>query len=60
MSPDAWILRRLRQNSSTAASDLASAAGLSERELNTRIAELRALGYDIASTPHQGFRLIAS
>ncbi len=60
MTPDAQILRRLRQRDSVTASDFARAINLSERELLARIAELRSLGYEIASTPHQGFRLVSS
>lgn len=62
MSVDASILNLLRGDGREGISgvDLARGAGVSEMELRTRIEQLRGLGYDIASTPHQGYRLIAS
>lgn len=60
MTTDARILRELRQRGAVATSDLSRATSMSERDLLARISELRRLGYDIASTPHQGFRLVAS
>jgi BirA family transcriptional regulator, biotin operon repressor / biotin---[acetyl-CoA-carboxylase] ligase len=60
MTPDVNILRALRTGNAVASTELARSAGVTERELQRRISELQTLGYDIASNPHQGFRLIAS
>lgn len=62
MTADAQILTILRTDAvdGIAAGDLARRTGLSESALHTRIEDLRALGYDIAKTPHQGYQLRSS
>lgn len=60
MTTDAKILRALRAANAMASQDLARAVGLTERELRKRVSELQSLGYEITSTPHQGFQLIAT
>jgi BirA family biotin operon repressor/biotin-[acetyl-CoA-carboxylase] ligase len=62
MTIDAAILSTLRRNEGAAvdATDLARAAGISMAQLSSHVVQLRALGYDIASTPHQGYRLVSS
>jgi BirA family biotin operon repressor/biotin-[acetyl-CoA-carboxylase] ligase len=62
MSTDARILAALRRvvEEGVSAADLARAAGITEQQLHARITELRALGYDIALTPHIGYHLLDS
>jgi BirA family biotin operon repressor/biotin-[acetyl-CoA-carboxylase] ligase len=58
---DAQILRALRQAAAGAVSgaDIAQRLGLSRAAIWARIEELRQLGYDIAASPHQGYRLLS-
>ena len=58
MTVDAKILRGLRAGLSSAA--LATHAGVTPGKLTERLSELRALGYEIESTPHLGCRLLGS
>jgi BirA family biotin operon repressor/biotin-[acetyl-CoA-carboxylase] ligase len=60
MTVDAGILRELRQRGSVATNELARIVGVTEREVLARVTALRSLGYDIATTPHQGLCLVAS
>jgi BirA family transcriptional regulator, biotin operon repressor / biotin---[acetyl-CoA-carboxylase] ligase len=60
MTADAKILRALRSADAVAAADLARSAGVTDRELRKRVIELQSLGYEITSTPHQGFQLVAA
>ncbi len=62
MTTDARILTALRQaeEEGVTSGDLARAAGITEVQLRARIKELRALGYDIAATPHLGYHLLDS
>ncbi len=61
MTIDAQILRALRQAGAGAVSgaDIAQRLGLSRAAIWARIEELRQLGYDIAASPHQGYRLLS-
>lgn len=60
MTIDAQILRALRQAGAGAVSgaDIAQRLGLSRAAIWARIEDLRQLGYDIAASPHQGYRLL--
>ncbi|MEW6156634.1 MAG: HTH domain-containing protein, partial [Verrucomicrobiota bacterium] len=60
MASDARLLAALRETSDgfISGAELAEMAGLSRSSLRARIEELRALGYEIASNPHQGYRLL--
>lgn len=58
MTVDAKILRGLRAGLSSAA--LAAHAGVTAGKLMERLTELRALGYEIETTPHLGWRLLGS
>ena len=62
MTVDAKILSALRGVSGAGLSPLALAthAGITAVALARRVVELRALGYDIESTPHLGYRLLGS
>jgi BirA family transcriptional regulator, biotin operon repressor / biotin---[acetyl-CoA-carboxylase] ligase len=61
MTPDAQILFLLhRSPQGVAAAVLAQRANLNPADLAGRIEQLRALGYDIESTPHLGLRLVRS
>ena len=57
MTTDARILTALRAGS-TSGADLAQQLGVSRAAVWARIEELRSLGYDIAASPHQGYRLL--
>ena len=61
MTIDALILYALRQAGEDAVSgaQLSQALGISRAAIWARIEELRSLGYDIAASPHQGYRLLA-
>ena len=63
MTTDAKILTALRAAVSGAGSvsgaDLSQQLGVSRAAIWARIEELRALGYDITASPHQGYRLLA-
>jgi len=62
MTADAKILSALRGAGGTGLSPamLTERTGLGAVALARRITELRALGYDIESTPHLGYRLLGS
>lgn len=62
MTVDAHILTALRQADGQAvtAGELARRAGLPAASLASAIQQLRALGYDIQSSPHHGYRLVDS
>lgn len=59
MTIDARILRALRNAGEGAVSgaELSSELGISRAAIWARIEELRALGYDIQASPHEGYRL---
>jgi BirA family biotin operon repressor/biotin-[acetyl-CoA-carboxylase] ligase len=60
MSVDAQILHALRtsQDGSISGAELSQKLGISRAAIWARIEELRALGYDIEASPHQGYRLL--
>lgn len=62
MTRDAIILSALREAGASAVSgeDLARRLGISRAAVWAHIQELRALGYDIQATPHQGYRLLGA
>jgi len=62
MTTDARILSALRRDGGEgiAAGELARSVGISESGLHEHIRQLCALGYDIASTPHQGYSLVSA
>jgi BirA family biotin operon repressor/biotin-[acetyl-CoA-carboxylase] ligase len=62
MTTDAHLLTALRTAGSHAlsAKDLATQLGISRSAVSARIHELRSLGYDITTHPHEGYRLVAS
>jgi BirA family biotin operon repressor/biotin-[acetyl-CoA-carboxylase] ligase len=57
---DALILRALRESNSVSGAELADRARVSRAAIWARIEELRSLGYEIAATPHQGYRLVSA
>lgn len=61
MREDAQILAALRAASPGMASgsDLANQLGISRAAVWARVEALRELGYEIAATPHRGYRLIS-
>jgi BirA family biotin operon repressor/biotin-[acetyl-CoA-carboxylase] ligase len=60
MTIDGHILLALRRAGDGAVSgaDLSQRLGVTRAAIWARIEELRALGYDIAASPHQGYRLM--
>jgi BirA family transcriptional regulator, biotin operon repressor / biotin---[acetyl-CoA-carboxylase] ligase len=62
MNIDVRILQALRAAGQGAVSgaELSQELGVSRTAVWARIRELRSLGYDIAASPHQGYRLVAS
>jgi len=62
MSLDSRILSALRNAGSSAvpASELAEKLGVTRPDIETRIEQLRGLGYDIQVGPHLGYRLVAA
>lgn len=60
MTIDAQILSALRVagNGSVSGAELAQELGVTRAAIWARIEELRALGYDIEASPHQGYRLV--
>jgi BirA family biotin operon repressor/biotin-[acetyl-CoA-carboxylase] ligase len=62
MPQDLEILRALRQAGTGAVSgaELAQQLGLTRAAVWARIQELRALGYEIEASPHQGYRLLSA
>lgn len=62
MRPDVFILAALRAAShgAVAGTELAQALGISRAAVWAHVQELRALGYDIEASPHQGYRLLSS
>ncbi len=61
MNLDAEILTALRAEKDGAVSgaDLSQKLGVSRAAIWARIEELRSLGYDIAASPHLGYRLVS-
>jgi BirA family biotin operon repressor/biotin-[acetyl-CoA-carboxylase] ligase len=61
MTTDTRILSALRRSPSgfVSGAELSQQLGVSRAAIWARIEELRALGYDIAASPHQGYRLLA-
>ena len=62
MTIDAQILSALRAagDGSVAGTELSQRLGISRAAIWARIEELRVLGYDIAASPHQGYRLLGT
>ncbi len=62
MTLDAQLLTALRsaQGTETSAADLAQRLRCSRSALRSRVEELRALGYEIVSDPHRGYRLVSA
>jgi BirA family biotin operon repressor/biotin-[acetyl-CoA-carboxylase] ligase len=62
MTRDALILTVLREAGDGAVSgeELAQRLGVSRAAVWAHIEELRALGYDISASPHQGYRLLGT
>lgn len=62
MTTDAQLLSALRSanNEGISGTDLAHQLGVSRAAVWSRIKELRTLGYEIESSPHLGYRLIAA
>jgi BirA family biotin operon repressor/biotin-[acetyl-CoA-carboxylase] ligase len=62
MSLDVQILKALRDAGEGAVSgaELSQSLGVSRAAVWARIQELRELGYDIAASPHHGYRLVES
>lgn len=55
---DAQILFSLRAGAAVSGADLAQRLGVSRAAIWARIEELRQLGYEIAASPHDGYRLM--
>ncbi len=62
MTVDAQILSALRSagEGSVCGAELSQRLGITRAAIWARIEELRRLGYDIAASPHQGYRLISA
>ena len=62
MTVDARILAALREadGGSVSGADLSRELGISRAAIWARIEELRALGYDIAASPHLGYCLTSA
>jgi BirA family biotin operon repressor/biotin-[acetyl-CoA-carboxylase] ligase len=61
VTTDAQILTALRSNvDGISGADLAEKLRISRAAIWARIEELRALGYDIAASPHTGYRLLSA
>ncbi len=61
MTHDAQILTALRTTATgVSGAELSQQLGISRAAIWARIEELRALGYDISASPHQGYRLVNS
>jgi BirA family biotin operon repressor/biotin-[acetyl-CoA-carboxylase] ligase len=62
MSVDAQILHALRTagSGSISGAELSQELGISRAAVWARIEALRALGYDIEASPHQGYRLLSA
>lgn len=61
MTTDAKILSALRANpDGVSGAQLAEQLGISRAAIWARIEELRQVGYDIAASPHFGYRLVSS
>jgi BirA family biotin operon repressor/biotin-[acetyl-CoA-carboxylase] ligase len=61
MSIDARILAALREaaESCVSGADLSHQLGISRAAVWAHIEDLRALGYEVEATPHQGYRLVS-
>jgi BirA family biotin operon repressor/biotin-[acetyl-CoA-carboxylase] ligase len=62
MTRDALILTALREagDGPVSGEDLAQRLGVSRAAVWSHIQELRSLGYEIAASPHQGYRLLTT
>ena len=61
MTTDAKILTALRANpGGVSGAELAEQIGISRAAIWGRVEELRQLGYDIAASPHSGYRLVSA
>jgi len=62
MNPDAQILRALRAvaGGSVSGAQLSDELGVSRAAIWARVQDLRALGYEIEASPHQGYRLVSA
>lgn len=62
MSVDAKILTAMRAagEGSVAGTELSDMLGISRAAIWARIEELRTLGYEIAASPHRGYRLLSA
>lgn len=62
MSLDATILKALRAapSGSVSGAELSQTLGVSRAAVWARVRELRSLGYDIAASPHLGYKLISA
>src|SRR5262245_61946362 len=62
MNIDAEILSALRGagDGSVSGAELSQKTGVSRAAIWARIEDLRRLGYDIAASPHAGYRLLSS
>lgn len=58
MTTDSQILSALRVAGSVSGADLSNQLGITRAAIWARIEELRALGYVIEASPHQGYRLL--
>jgi len=59
---DMHILRALRQahDGSVSGAELSQSLGVSRAAIWARVKDLRALGYDIEASPHQGYRMLSA
>ncbi len=62
MSMDVDILRALRRagGGSVSGAELSQSLGVSRAAIWARVQDLRALGYDIEASPHQGYRMLST
>lgn len=62
MSLDTQILRALRAvpGTSVSGAELSEELGVSRAAIWARVQDLRALGYEIEASPHQGYRLLSA
>src|SRR5213592_2645331 len=61
MTIDAQILTALRRagHGCVSGAELSQRLGITRAAIWARIEDLRALGYDVAATPHQGYQLLS-
>lgn len=58
MSTDSQILSALRAADAVSGAELSQRLGISRAAVWARIQDLRALGYEIEASPHEGYRLV--